>query len=83
MKILIMLLITISSYCQIKILKNEIIINNVIENIVEKKLLYKDTIYYLKNDISIRVSGLKLYYYSPKTYTKYRYIKCLHQFIEL
>ena len=83
MKILIMLLVTISSYCQIKILKNEIIINSVRVEIVDRKLLYKDTIYYLKDEVSIRVSGPKLYYYSPKTYTKYKYNKRLHQFILL
>ena len=83
MKILIMLLLTIPSYCQIKILKNEVIINNVRVEIIDRKLLYKDTIYYLKEDVSIRVSGDKLYYYSPKTYAKYEYNKRLHYFMIL
>ena len=78
-----MLLLTIPSYCQIKILKNEVIINNVRVEIIDRKLLYKDTIYYLKEDVSIRVSEDKLYYYSPKEYYKYIYNNKLKKYFKL
>ena len=78
-----MLLLSTVCFAQIKVKKTYVIHEKDTLRIINKELLYTDTILYLENDISIRVSGLKLYYYSPKTYTKYRYIKCLHQFIEL
>jgi Tfp pilus assembly protein PilZ len=51
--------------------------------IVDKELLYTDTILYLENGSSIRISKNLLYYYSPQVYLKFKFNKKLNKYIKL
>ncbi len=83
MKLLVMLLLSTVCFSQIKINKQSVIYNNKILCIVDKKLLYKDTILYLENDSSVRISKNILYYYSDKVYLKFKFNKKTKKYVKL
>ena len=78
-----MLLLSTICFSQIKINKQSVIYNNKILCIVDKKLLYKDTILYLDNNSSVRISKNILYYYSDKVYLKFKFNKKTKKYIKL
>ena len=83
MKLLVMLLLSTICFSQIKVNKQNIIYNNKTLCIVDKKLLYKDTILYLENDSSVRISKNMLYFYSPQVYLKFKFNKKTKKYVKL
>jgi hypothetical protein len=75
MKLIIMLFLSTICFSQIKVNKQTVIYNKQTLKIVDKKLLYKDTILYLENGSSVRISKNLLYYYSHKVYLKFKFNK--------
>ncbi len=70
-----MLFLSTICFSQIKVNKQTVIYNKQTLKIVDKKLLYKDTILYLENGSSVRISKNLLYYYSHKVYLKFKFNK--------
>ena len=83
MKLIVMLLISSICFSQIKVNKQTVIYNKEKLHIVDKKLLYKDTILYLDNGSSVRISKNLLYYYSDKVYLKYKFNKKTKKYLKL
>ena len=75
MKLIVMLLLSTICFSQIKVNKQTVIYNKQTLKIVDKKLLYKDTILYLENGSSVRISKNLLYYYSHQVYLKFKFNK--------
>lgn len=78
-----MLLFSAICFAQIKVNKKTVIYQKQTFKIIEKKLLYKDTMLYLNNGSSIRISKNLLYYYSPKIYLKFKFNKKSNQYLKL
>ena len=78
-----MLLISTLCFSQIKVNKQTVIYKKDTLKIIDKRLLYKDTILYLNNNSSIRVSNNLLYYYSDKVYLKFKFNKKLKKYLKL
>lgn len=78
-----MLLLSTICFSQIKINKQSVIYEKDTLKIVDKELLYKDTILYLENGSSIRISKNLLYYYSDKVYLKFKFSKKLNKYIKI
>ena len=70
-----MLLLSTICFSQIKVNKQTVIYQKDTLKIVDKKLLYKDTILYLENGSSVRISKNLLYYYSHQVYLKFKFNK--------
>jgi Tfp pilus assembly protein PilZ len=51
--------------------------------IIDKQLLYTDTILYLENGSSIRISKDLLYYYAHQVYLKFKYNKKYNKYTRL
>lgn len=83
MKLLVMLLLSTICFSQIKVNKQSVIYNKQTLRIVDKKLLYKDTILYLENDSSVRISKNMLYFYSHQVYLKFKFDKKTKKYIKL
>lgn len=83
MKLIVMLLLNTICFSQIKINKQIVIYEKDTLNIIDKKLLYKDTILYLSNNSSVRISANMLYYYSDRVYLKYKFNKKHNKYIIL
>jgi hypothetical protein len=83
MKLIVILLLSTICFSQIKINKQSVVYNKETLRIVDKKLLYKDTILYLENDNSVRISKNMLYYYSDKVYLKFKFNKKTKKYIKL
>ena len=83
MKLLVILLLSTVCFAQIKVNKQTVIYEKDTLKIVDKELLYTDTIIYLENGSSIRVSKDLLYYYSDKVYLKFKFNKKLNKYIKL
>ncbi len=83
MKLLVMLLLSTVCFAQIKVNKRTVVYQKQTLKIVEKKLLYKDTMLYLNNGSSIRISKNLLYYYSPKVYLKFKFNKKQNKYLKL
>ena len=83
MKLLVMLLLSTVCFSQIKINKQSIIYKKDTLCIIDKKILYKDTILYLDNNSSIRISKNLLYYYSDKVYLKFKFNKKSNKYLKL
>ena len=60
---------------QIKVNKKTVVYQKQTINIIDKKILYKDTILYLDNSSSIRITNNLLYYYSHQVYLKFKFNK--------
>lgn len=78
-----MLLLSTICFSQIKINKQSVIYEKDTLKIVDKELLYKDTILYLENGSSTRISKNLLYYYSDKVYLKFKFSKKLNKYIKI
>ena len=78
-----MLLLSTICFSQIKVKKTYVIYEKDTLKIVDKELLYTDTILYLENGSSIRISKNLLYYYSPQVYLKFKFNKKLNKYIKL
>jgi hypothetical protein len=83
MKLIIMLLLSTICFSQIKVNKQTVIYNKDTLNIIDKRLLYKDTILCLDNDSSIRISKNLLYYYSHKVYLKFKFNRKYNKYLKL
>ncbi len=83
MKLLLMLLFSTLCFSQIKVKKTYVIYEKDTLRIVNKELLYKDTILYLENGSSIRVSKDLLYYYAHQVYLKFKFNKKQNKYIIL
>jgi hypothetical protein len=83
MKLLVMLLVSTICFSQIKINKQSVIYEKDTLKIVDKELLYTDTIIYLENGSSVRISKNLLYYYSPKVYLKFKFDKKTKKYVKL
>ena len=83
MKLLLMLLLSTICFSQIKINKQSVIYKKDTLCIVDKKLLYKDTILYLDNNSTVRISKNLLYYYSDKIYLKFKFSKKTNKYLKL
>jgi hypothetical protein len=83
MKLLVMLLLSTVCFSQIKVNKQTVIYEKDTLKIVDKKILYKDTILYLDNNSSIRISKNLLYYYSDKVYLKFKFNKKSNKYLKL
>lgn len=84
MKLLVMLLLSTICFSQIKINKQSVIYEKDTLRIVDKKLLYKDTILYLENDSSVRISkNMLYYYYSDKLYLKFKFNRKTKKYVKL
>jgi len=83
MKLLVMLLLSTICFSQIKVNKQTVIYEKDTLKIVDKEILYTDTIIYLENGSSVRISKNLLYYYSPKVYLKFKFDKKLNKYIKL
>jgi hypothetical protein len=83
MKLIVILLLSTICFSQIKINKQSVVYNKETLCIVDKKLLYKDTILYLENGNSVRISKNILYYYSDKVYLKFKFNKKTKKYIKL
>lgn len=83
MKLIVILLLSTICFSQIKINKQSVVYNRETLCIVDKKLLYKDTILYLENDNSVRISKNMLYYYSDKIYLKFKFDKKTKKYVKL
>jgi hypothetical protein len=83
MKLIVMLFLTTVCFAQIKVNKKTVVYQKQTLKIVEKRLLYKDTMLYLSDSSSIRISKNLLYYYSPKVYLKFKYNKKTNKYIPL
>jgi hypothetical protein len=83
MKLIVMLLLSTVCFAQIKVNKQTVIYNKDTLKIVDKKLLYKDTILYLENGSSVRISKNLLYYYSHKVYLKFKFNKKQNKYLIL
>ena len=78
-----MLLLSTVCFAQIKVNKKTVVYQKQTLKIVEKKLLYKDTILYLNNGSSIRISKNLLYYYAPKVYLKFKFNRKYNKYLKL
>jgi hypothetical protein len=83
MKLIVMLFLSTVCFAQIKVNKRTVIYQKQTLNIVEKRLLYKDTMLYLSDSSSIRISKNLLYYYSHQVYLKFKYNKKTNKYIRL
>jgi hypothetical protein len=83
MKLLVMLLLSTVCFAQIKVNKRTVVYQKQTLKIVEKKLLYKDTMLYLNNGSSIRISKNLLYYYSHQVYLKFKFNKKQNKYLRL
>lgn len=83
MKLLVMLLLSTICFSQIKVKKTYVIYEKDTLKIVDKELLYTDTILYLENGSSIRISKNLLYYYSPQVYLKFKFNKKTKKYVKL
>lgn len=83
MKLLVMLLLSTICFSQIKIIKQSVIYEKDTLRIIDKKLLYKDTILYLENNSSVRISKNMLYFYAPQVYLKFKFDKKTKKYIKL
>jgi len=83
MKLLVMLLLSTICFSQIKVNKQSVIYEKDTLKIVDKELLYTDTILYLENGSSIRISKNLLYYYAPQVYLKFKFSKKLNKYIKI
>jgi Tfp pilus assembly protein PilZ len=83
MKLALMLLLSTVCFSQIKINKQSVIYKKDTLCIVDKKLLYKDTILYLNNNSTIRISKNLAYYYSDKVYLKFKFNKKTKKYVKL
>jgi Tfp pilus assembly protein PilZ len=83
MKLLVMLLLSTICFSQIKVNKQTVIYEKDTLKIVDKELLYTDTIIYLENGSSIRISKNLLYYYSYQVYLKFKFDKKTNKYIKL
>jgi Tfp pilus assembly protein PilZ len=83
MKLLVMLLLSTVCFSQIKVKKTYVIYEKDTLKIVDKELLYTDTILYLENGSSIRISKNLLYYYSPQVYLKFKFDKKTNKYLKL
>jgi hypothetical protein len=83
MKLLIMLLLSTVCFAQIRVKKTYVIYEKDTLMIVNKQLLYTDTILYLENGSSIRISKDLLYYYAHQVYLKFKYNKKYNKYIRL
>ena len=83
MKLIVMLLLSTVCFSQIKVNKQTVIYNKETLHIVDKKLLYKDTILYLDNNSSVRINKDLVYYYSDKVYLKFKFNKKSNQYVKL
>ena len=83
MKLIVMLLLSTICFSQIKVKKTYVIYEKDTLKIVNKELLYTDTILYLENGSSIRISKNLLYYYSPQVYLKFKFDKKTNKYIKL
>jgi hypothetical protein len=83
MKLLVMLLLSTVCFSQIKVNKQTVIYEKDTLKIVDKEILYTDTIIYLENGSSIRISKDLLYYYSYQVYLKFKFNKKLNKYIKL
>lgn len=75
MKLIAMLFLTTICFSQVKVNKKTVVYQKQKLNIIEKKILYKDTILYLDNGSSVRISNNLLYYYSHQVYLKFKFNK--------
>ncbi len=78
-----MLLLSTVCFAQIKVKKTYVIYEKDTLRIVNKELLYKDTILYLENGSSVRISKDLLYYYSHQVYLKFKYNKKFNKYMRL
>jgi Tfp pilus assembly protein PilZ len=78
-----MLLLSTICFSQIKVNKQSVIYEKDTLKIVDKELLYTDTILYLENGSSIRISKNLLYYYAPQVYLKFKFSKKLNKYIKI
>jgi hypothetical protein len=83
MKLIVMLLLSTVCFSQIKINKQSVIYKKDTLCIIDKKLLYKDTILYLNNNSTVRISKNLVYYYSYKVYLKFKFNKKSKKYIKL
>ena len=83
MKLLVMLLLSTICFSQIKVRKTYVIYEKDTLRIVNKELLYTDTILYLENGSSVRISKNLLFYYSHQVYLKFKYNKKYNKYIRL
>jgi hypothetical protein len=83
MKLVLMLLFSTLCFSQIKVKKTYVIYQKDTLRIVNKQLLYTDTILYLENGSSVRISKDLLYYYSHQVYLKFKYNKKSNKYIRL
>jgi hypothetical protein len=80
MKLIVMLFFTTICFAQIKVNKKTVVYQKQTFKIVDKKILYKDTILYLDNGNSIRISNNLLYYYSHQVYLKFKFNRKYHKY---
>lgn len=73
MQLVAMLFLSTVCLAQIKVNKTTVFYQKQKLNIIEKKILYKDTIFYLDNGSSVRISNNLLYYYSHQVYLKFKF----------
>lgn len=78
-----MLLLSTVCFAQIRVKKTYVIYEKDTLMIVNKQLLYTDTILYLENGSSIRISKDLLYYYAHQVYLKFKYNKKYNKYIRL
>ena len=78
-----MLFLTTVCFAQIKVNKRTVIYEKDTLKIVDKQLLYTDTILYLDNGSSVRISKDLLYYYAHQVYLKFKFNKKLNKYIKL
>jgi Tfp pilus assembly protein PilZ len=78
-----MLFLSTVCFAQIKVNKRTVVYQKQTLKIVEKKLLYKDTMLYLNNGSSIRISKNLLYYYSHQVYLKFKFNKKQNKYLRL
>jgi hypothetical protein len=71
--IVVMLFLSTICFSQIKVNKTTVVYQKQTLNIIDKKILYKDTIIYLDNGSSVRISNNLLYYYSHQVYLKFKF----------
>jgi hypothetical protein len=83
MKLIVMLFLSTVCFAQIKVNKRTVVYQKQTLKIVEKKLLYKDTMLYLNNGSSIRISKNLLYYYSHQVYLKFKFNKKQNKYLRL
>ena len=83
MKLIIMLLLSTVCFAQIKVRTTYVIYEKDTLRIVNKELLYTDTILYLENGSSVRISKNLLFYYSPQVYLKFKFNKKQNKYLRL